>query len=122
MASEAFCMQMWAHPRYGDRADVGLVRQVEDSIDAMQVSSVTQLKTPSSPGSVICIADLGTAHLIAIPHAPEDAVAGYPASLLLIPKIVLHSSESLSLLMGALLIRRRRASFPNFQPSRGRKR
>ena len=30
-------MQTWAHPKYGDRLDVGLVRQVEDGIEALKV-------------------------------------------------------------------------------------
>ena len=32
-------MQTWAHPKYGDRLDVGLARQVEDGVDALQVRS-----------------------------------------------------------------------------------
>ena len=32
-------MQTWAHPKYGDRLDVGLARQVEDSVEALQVRS-----------------------------------------------------------------------------------
>lgn len=32
-------LQTWAHPKFGDRLDVGLVRQVEDGVDAMIVRS-----------------------------------------------------------------------------------
>ena len=32
-------MQTWAHPKYGDRLDAGLARQVEDTVDALQVRS-----------------------------------------------------------------------------------
>ena len=31
-------MQTWAHPKYGDRMDVGLVRQAQDAVDPLQVS------------------------------------------------------------------------------------
>ena len=30
-------MQTWAHPKFGDRLDVGLVRQIEDGIEALKV-------------------------------------------------------------------------------------
>ena len=30
-------LQVWAHPKYGDRLDLGLVRQVEESVKAQEV-------------------------------------------------------------------------------------
>ena len=32
------CIQTWAHPKYGDRLDVGLVRQAQDAVESLQVS------------------------------------------------------------------------------------
>ena len=44
------CVQTWAHPKFGDRLDVGMVRQIEDGIDALEVRpSSALLLTPHLP-------------------------------------------------------------------------
>lgn len=48
------CMQTWAHPKYGDRMDVGLVRQAQDAVDPLQVSIFlcTAIQSALAPVSV----------------------------------------------------------------------
>ena len=36
-ANKCVRVQTWAHPKFGDRLDVGMVRQIEDGIDALEV-------------------------------------------------------------------------------------
>ncbi len=55
----AWTLQVWAHPRYGDRLDIGLERQVDESLKAQEVSpeqtSCTVLSSMQVSGESTCL-------------------------------------------------------------------
>ncbi len=63
-----FCAQTWAHPKFGDRLDVGMVRQIEDGIDALEVwpSSALLLIShlPCLPVSEAAVSDVTPVYLL----------------------------------------------------------